>query len=94
MKIVAVTQARTGSTRFPNKILKKINDESLLEIHLERILKSKMIDELIVATTVDKKDDAIVDICNAMQLQYYRGSENNVLDRFYQAVIDRRSIFF
>jgi spore coat polysaccharide biosynthesis protein SpsF (cytidylyltransferase family) len=71
----------------------KIKSKTLLEIHLERILKSEMIDELIVATTVDKKDDAIVEICNGMQVQYYRGSENNVLDRFYQSAIQKNPTY-
>lgn len=85
LKVVAITQARVGSTRLPNKVLKKINNKTLLEIHLNRIKKSRRIHKLIVATTVDIKDDAIVNICNEMQLPYYRGSEHNVLDRFYQA---------
>jgi spore coat polysaccharide biosynthesis protein SpsF (cytidylyltransferase family) len=89
-KIVVITQARTGSTRLPNKVLMEINGKPLLSIHLERILKSKMIDELIVATTVEEKDETIVNICNKMQVQYYRGSVNNVLDRFYQAAIKEK----
>lgn len=89
MKIVAITQARTGSSRLPNKVLKKINDKTLLEIHLNRIVKSKKIDELIIATTINEADGAITDICNAMHLPYYRGSENNVLERFYMAVVEK-----
>src|ERR1019366_2392376 len=87
--ILAITQARVGSSRLPNKVLKKINGETLLEIHLDRILKSSKIDGLIIATTINKNDDAIVNICNDMQLPYYRGSENNVLDRFYQAAVKK-----
>lgn len=89
LKVLAITQARTGSTRLPNKVLMKIKNKTLLEIHLGRILKAKLIDELIVATTIDKKDDGIVDVCNALQIQHYRGSESNVLDRFYQAAITK-----
>jgi spore coat polysaccharide biosynthesis protein SpsF len=91
MKIVAITQARSGSTRLPEKILKTINNETLLEIHLNRILKSERIDELIVATTTNKKDDLVTSICDSMKVVYFRGSENNVLDRFYQAVKNRNS---
>jgi spore coat polysaccharide biosynthesis protein SpsF len=87
MNIIAVTQARSGSTRLPNKILKKINGETLLQIHLTRILKSVRMNKLIIATTINEKDNEIVNICKAMRLNYYRGSEENVLDRFYQAVI-------
>ncbi len=84
MKIVAITQARSGSTRLPNKVLKKINDQTLLDIHLNRIKQSKLITELVVATTVNEADQAIVKIANAHGLKSYQGSEQNVLDRFYQ----------
>ena len=86
MKIIAVTQARTGSTRFPGKILKKINGLTLLEIHLKRILKSKKIDQLIVATTVNKEDFEIVAVAKAMGLSSYQGSVEDVLDRFYMSL--------
>lgn len=89
MKILAITQARVGSSRLPNKVLKKINDKTLLEIHLNRILKSSRIDELIIATTTNTNDDDIVTICDAMQLSCFRGSEKNVLDRFYKASIEK-----
>ncbi len=55
MKIIAITQARTGSTRFPNKIMNKIEDETLLSIHINRIKKSKKINSIIIATTNKKK---------------------------------------
>ena len=84
MKVLAITQARTGSTRLPNKILKKINEETLLEIHIQRILKSKKIDKLIIATTTAPADDAIARIGEKVHTAVYRGSEDDVLDRFYQ----------
>ena len=84
MKIVAITQARSGSTRLPNKVLKKINDQTLLDIHLNRIKQSQLITELVVATTVNEADQAIVEVANAHGLKSYQGSEQNVLDRFYQ----------
>ena len=86
MKIIAITQARYGSTRLPGKILKKINDETLLAIHLKRILKSKKINELIVATTVNKEDSEIVKVAKSLGLNSYQGSVNDVLDRFYQSL--------
>ncbi len=87
MKVLAITQARTGSSRLPGKVLKTINNQSLLEIHLGRILRSRLIGQLIVATTVEKDDDAIVSVASAMHVPSYRGSVNNVLDRFYQAAL-------
>ena len=85
MNVIAITQARTGSTRLPNKILKQIEKTSLLEIHLNRVLKAKKIDALIVATTTNSKDIAIVELCEMHNTQVFRGSENDVLDRFYKA---------
>ncbi|MES2590500.1 MAG: glycosyltransferase family protein [Bacteroidota bacterium] len=89
MKIIAITQARVGSSRLPNKVLKKINNKTLLEIHLERILKSERINELIVATTTNTNDDTIMAICDAMHVPYFRGSENDVLERFYLASVKK-----
>lgn len=88
IKTVLVTQARTGSTRLPGKVLKKINGISLLQIHLYRLKNCKKIDQTIVATTVNEEDAVIYN--NSIELGYgaFRGSEINVLDRFYQAVKD------
>src|SRR4051794_22079859 len=86
LKIVAVTQARSGSTRLPGKVLMKIGDHTLLELHLRRILQSTLITQLVVATTVQKEDDKIEELANKVGLHSYRGSVNDVLDRFYNAI--------
>jgi spore coat polysaccharide biosynthesis protein SpsF len=86
MRIVAITQARSGSTRLPNKILMKVGGQSLLELHVNRMKQSKLIDKLIIATTTAAQDAQIVDLAKALETPSFRGSENNVLDRFYQAV--------
>ncbi|MEQ8363071.1 MAG: glutamate-1-semialdehyde 2,1-aminomutase [Cyclobacteriaceae bacterium] len=85
MKILAITQARYGSTRLPGKILLKVNGKTLLETHLHRILKSKKIDELIVATTQEPQSGLIIDIAKKMRVGYFQGSTENVLERFYSA---------
>lgn len=87
MKIIAITQARTGSTRLPGKVLKTIQGKTLLSIHLERILQSKRIEQLLVATTLEKGDDQIEAIALQHGLPCYRGSTNDVLDRFYKAAL-------
>lgn len=87
MKILAITQARIGSTRLPEKILKTVNGETLLEIHLKRILKSKHITKLKVATTIERDADKIVRIANSLGVEVYKGSIDNVLERFYQTAI-------
>ncbi|MGP1537413.1 cytidylyltransferase domain-containing protein [Bacteroides heparinolyticus] len=84
MKVLAITQARYGSTRLPAKILKEVNGVTLLEIHLRRILQSKMITKLKVATTDEEGSKFIIDICNKVGVEYHQGSVNDVLDRFYQ----------
>lgn len=84
MKILAITQARIGSTRLPEKILKTINGESLLEIHLKRILKSSMITKLKVATTIEFDAEKIIAVCNKLGIEVHQGSVNNVLERFYE----------
>ena len=87
MKIVAVTQARMGSSRLPGKILREINNISLLEIHLERIKNSRFVDDIIVATTTKERDSEIIRLCEKLNVATYRGSEEDVLDRFYQALV-------
>ena len=85
MKIIAITQARTGSTRFPNKIMNKIGDETLLSIHINRIKKAKKINSIIIATTNKKNDDVIKQQADKLNVNCFRGDEDDVLDRFYQA---------
>ena len=82
-KIVAIIQARCNSTRFPNKILKKIGNLSLIEILLKRISLSKKIDEIVVSTTRSKNDDYLIKILKKNKIAFYRGDENNVLKRYY-----------
>lgn len=85
MKIIVITQARTGSTRFPNKIMNKIGDETLLSIHINRIKKAKKINTIIIATTNKKNDDVIKQQADKLNVNCFRGDEDDVLDRFYQA---------
>jgi spore coat polysaccharide biosynthesis protein SpsF len=85
MKILAITQARIGSTRFHAKILQTINDLSLLEIHLSRILMSERITQVKVATTLELQAKEILEISSKLGVAVYQGSVHNVLDRFYRA---------
>lgn len=84
MNVLAITQARIGSTRLPAKILKEVLGLSLLEIHLRRVLKSKSITKLKVATTTEPGTEKIIDIAGKLGVETYQGSVNDVLDRFYQ----------
>lgn len=87
MKILAITQARIGSTRLPEKILKTINGVSLLEMHLTRIQQSKLISKLKVATTIETDSNKIVSVCQKLGIEVHKGSLNNVLDRFYETAL-------
>ena len=86
---ILVTQARLGSTRLPGKVLKVIENKFLLQIHLERLSQCKNVNEIIVATTENNADKIIYDKAKEWGYKAYRGSEANVLDRFYQAVKDK-----
>lgn len=83
MKILAITQARVGSSRLPKKVLKTIKGITLLEIHLSRILQSKRISKLIVATTTETEAKKIVATSKKLGVTSYRGSIHDVLERFY-----------
>lgn len=85
IKTILITQARSGSTRLPGKVLKKVDGKSLLQIHLERLQKCSKITEIIVATTDKGEDTIIYDKAIEWGFSAFRGSESDVLDRFYQA---------
>lgn len=83
MKVLAITQARYGSTRLPAKILKEVNGQTLLEIHLKRILQAKTIDKLKIATTDEEGSKFIVEVADKLGVEYFKGSVEDVLSRFY-----------
>lgn len=84
MKILLITQARIGSTRFPNKVTMPLANSTLLGIHLERVKKSKRVTDWIVATTNEDGVAAIIDIALNSGIGIYQGDLYDVLDRFYQ----------
>ena len=83
--ILAVLQARSSSTRLPGKVLKPILGRPMLERQIERILRSKLIDKLVVATSSEAEDGVIADLCRGINVPCFRGSLDDVLDRFFQA---------
>lgn len=80
-----IIQARMGSSRLPGKVMKQINNKPLLKILVDRISASFYINKLIVATTDNKEDDIIHSFCLKNKIDVYRGSDWDVLDRFYKA---------
>jgi len=83
--IIAIVQARTGSIRLPGKVLKKILGRPMLSLMLERLSKSNLIDKIVVATSINKKDDIIENLVKLDRFDTFRGSELDCLDRYYQA---------
>ena len=84
-KTIILIQARLGSTRFPKKILQKIGNKTVIEILYNRIRSIKLADKIIIVTTKNKTDDVLVNFLRKKKITVFRGSEKNVLKRFYDA---------
>lgn len=83
--IVAIVQARMGSTRLPGKVLKDIGGECTLARVIRRLRRSRLIQTLVIATTDRPPDDAIVQVCKQHPVVVFRGAEDDVLDRYQRA---------
>jgi len=84
-RVVAIIQARMGSTRFPGKTLVDLAGRPMLEYVVRRVLRAKSVDEVIVATTERSSDDSIATVCARLGVRAYRGPEADVLKRFLGA---------
>lgn len=84
MKIIAVIQARMESTRLPGKVLKPVAGEPMLKRIVERVSQSRCLDSVIVATSCNSADNAIEEFCRQEGILCFRGSQDNVLERYYQ----------
>lgn len=84
MSVIAIIQARISSTRLLGKVLKKIEGKTVLEHVATRVKAAKNIDDMVVATTVKEEDLEIVKLCAKLGISVFCGSENDVLDRYYQ----------
>jgi spore coat polysaccharide biosynthesis protein SpsF len=81
MKIVAIIEARTGSSRLPGKVLLECNNKSMIERLLIRLQSVDLFDDIIVATTNNSLDNRFVELLNSLGIKYFRGDEENVFDR-------------
>lgn len=90
MTVGLVIQARMGSSRLPGKVLRTVGEKSLLEILLGRMTKSAEIDKIILATTTNPEDEVLLTVAKSMGIDVFRGSEEDVLDRYYRASLDFR----
>lgn len=84
MKTLAIIQARMGSTRFPNKVMRPILGRPMIERLMERLSQSQRIGEIVLATSVDSRNDPLAQHVEQLGFAVTRGSEDDVLDRYYQ----------
>jgi spore coat polysaccharide biosynthesis protein SpsF len=84
-KTIAVVQARMGSTRFPGKTLQKVGNWSLIELVLKRVERASTIDSVVLATSISPQDDVLEEQVHNLGFPVVRGSERDVLSRFFQA---------
>jgi spore coat polysaccharide biosynthesis protein SpsF len=87
MKNIIFIQARLNSTRFPNKVLMKIQNKTMLEHVVHRLKLSKKADKLYILTSDNKNDDKIYNLSKKINVNIFRGAENDVLKRFYDAAL-------
>ncbi|HEY2900970.1 MAG TPA: aminotransferase class III-fold pyridoxal phosphate-dependent enzyme [Polyangia bacterium] len=86
-KVVAIIQARLGSSRLPGKVLLPIGSSTMLERVVQRVRRARQVDEVVVATTTASKDDQLASFCRAHGIAVFRGSEDDVLDRYHRAAL-------
>ena len=91
MKVCAIIQARMGSTRLPGKVLADIDGHPMLWRVVQRTKRASSLDQVVVATTVEPDDDLIVDFCRQRGVEFFRGSESDVLDRYFQAALQYKA---
>ena len=84
--LTLIIQARMNSERFPNKVISDLSGSPLIERILQRVKRVKNIGKIIIATTKRREDDILVKIAKSNKVEVFRGSENDLVDRYYQAV--------
>ena len=85
MLIGCIVQARMGSTRLPGKVMMKIeNNDTMIDFVINQLNFSKIINKIIVATTTLYEDDKIINLLDQKKINYFRGSDQDVLTRFYE----------
>ena len=87
MNIIAIVQARMGSSRLPGKVLKIISGTALIEILLKRLTESQLLKTIVVATSENDENDVLCSELDQLGFSYYRGSETDVLRRFYETAV-------
>src|SRR5258706_2989594 len=86
-KVLGILQARASSSCLPGKVLKPILGRPMLLHQIDRLRRARALDDIMVATSDEPADDAIEALCASAGVRCFRGSLNDVLDRFYQAAL-------
>lgn len=90
-RVVAIVQARVGSVRLPSKVLRDLAGEPMLARVVSRTRRARLLDEVVVATTTETADDAIVALCRRLDVAVARGSVEDVLSRYRDAAVAHRA---
>lgn len=90
MKILGIVQARMGSTRLPDKVMRPIHGVPMIELLIRRLARSRRLDGIILATSIDPRNEPLADHVRGMGYEVFQGSETDVLDRYYQAARPHR----
>ena len=90
-RTVAIVQARLGSTRLPGKVLLDLAGQPMLARVFHRVRRAGLLDEVVIATTTEPGDDPLAALCAARGWPCFRGSQDDVLDRYYRAAIEHRA---
>jgi len=90
-RTIAIIQARIGSTRLPNKMMLSLHGKPIIEWVIKRVQTSKLLDKIIVAIPISKENDILEKFILSLGVEVFRGSEENVLERFYQAVENEKA---
>jgi glutamate-1-semialdehyde 2,1-aminomutase len=91
MKVVAIVQARMGSTRLPDKVMRPIRSRPMIELLIERLARARSLDQIAVATADGPRNQPLADHVRRLGYVVYQGSENDVLDRYYRAACEVRA---
>lgn len=91
MKVIAILQARMSSSRLPGKVLLNLNEKTIIEHVYNNVRASNLVDEVFIATSTDKSDDQIESLCIRKKFNVYRGSLDNVLDRYFNVASEHKA---
>jgi spore coat polysaccharide biosynthesis protein SpsF len=90
MTILSLLQARVSSSRLPGKVLRPLLGKAMILRQIERLQRARLLGELMVVTSTEQSDDPLAELCRLNGIAFFRGSLNDVLDRFYQAAVTKK----